>query len=366
MSIRRFVPFALSLALAAVALSSPADALTHSGFLPYNETESRLSWGGIYHRVDGLTPRGWVTIHYITLDPTRYRPAIAFSPSGLGATSPLEDMVSNEGALVGINANFFDPPSGLPIGFLLKDGRALNTPYSSRATLAIGFFGQLHFLNPRISLLLRTSHGSIPLDGINRPMYRGALIAYTPEYAGPRGFGSDVRVIAIRRDRIAWIGSNRSIRSTDRNTYWLVASGSAQARLANLLPAERVQLDYTMSPELYLIRDALQAGPMLLQGGEMALTPEGFQADVLQKPASRSAVARTHDGTLLLMIVTRGNGSAGMTLLELAEYLQALGAADAMAFDGGGSSSLVFQDGGRLRTIGSTREIPVSLVFLRR
>ena len=364
MSIRHLS--SLSLVLVAVALSSPADALTHAGFLPRQATETRLSWGGVYHRVDGVTLGGWVTIHYLTLDAARYRPAIAFSPSGLGTTSSLEDMIGQEGAFAGINANFFDPSSGLPIGFLLKDGRVLNAPYLSRATLAISFFGQLHFMNPRIALLFRTPHGSIPIDGINRPMYRNALIAYTPEYAGPRGSWSDARVIAIRGDRIAWIGSDRGISSTDRNAYWLVATGSAQTRLADLLPAERAQLDYRINPELYLIRDALQAGPMLLYGGETALAPEGFQADVLQKSAARSALALTRDGTLILMIVTRGNGSVGMSLLELAEYLRTLGAVDAMAFDGGGSSSLVFQDGARLRTIGSTREIPVGLVFLRR
>lgn len=362
----RLILFTLSLTVAAVALSTPADALTHSAFLLRKETQTRLSWGGVYHRVEGLTPNGGITIHYLSFDPRRFRPVVLHSSLGIGTLSPLGEMVRETNALVGINANFFDPPTGLPIGFLLKDGRVLNTPYATRATLAIGFFGDLHFVNPRVSLLLRTPHGSIPLDGINRPAYPDALIVYTAEYAGPRVFGSTARVVSIQRDRIVSIGSSGRARSLDRDSYWIVATGSARTRLEPLLPAERVQLNYIMEPELYLIRDALQAGPMLLREGEVALTPEGFQADVLQKQAARSALAITSDGMVILLIVTRGNGSVGMSLLELAEYLRTLGAIDAMAFDGGGSSSLVFQDGARLRTIGSTREIPVGLVFLRR
>ncbi len=362
----RLVLIILSLTLGGINLSIPVDAFVPSGFLSLKESQSPLGWGGVYHRVDGVTPSGWVTVQYITLDLTRYRAAIAHSSAGIGTVSSVAAMVRETNAVAGINANFFDPPTGLPVGFLLKDGQVLNTPYLNRATLAISFFGELHFVNPHISLTLRTPHGTITVDGINRPLSRDALIVYTPEYAGPRGLWNNARVVAIQGDQVKWIGSERSVRFTERGMYWLAATGSAKNRLANLLPAERVKIDYAMSPELYLLRDAFQAGPMLLREGQIALVYEGFQADMLQKPAARSALARTRDGTLILLIVTRGNGSVGMNLYELAQFLRTLGAVDAMALDGGGSSSLVFQDGTRLRTLGSSREIPVSLVFLRR
>lgn len=362
----RLVLIILSLTLGGINLSLPVDAFVPSGFLSLKESQSPLNWGGVYHRVDGVTRSGWVTVQYITLDPTRFRAAMAHSSAGFGTVSSVATMVRETNAVAGINANFFDPPTGLPIGFLLKDGQVLNAPYLNRATLAISFFGELHFVNPHISLTLRTPHGTISVDGINRPMSYDALIVYTPEYAGPRGSWNNARVVAIRGDQVMWIGSERSVRFTERGIYWLAATGSAKDRLVSLLPAERVKLDYAMSPELYLIRDAFQAGPMLLRGGQIALAPEGFQVDIREKLAARSAIARTRDGTLILLIATRDNRSVGMNLYDLAQYLRTLGAVDAMALDGGSSSSLVFQDGIRLRTVGGNREIPVSLVFLRR
>ncbi len=356
----------LGLVLVFLASAQLGEALPVFGFWPLKETQARLNWGGVYYRVDGLTRHGWVTLHYLEIPPAHVRPAIVYARGGIGTLSPVAEMVQNTEAVAAINANFFDPTSGLPVGFLLKDGRVLSTPYGSRATLAIGFFGELHFLRPRISLVLRTPSGSIPIDGVNRPAPLNSLVFYTPEYAGPRGDLNDARVIAMDHDRILWIGTLGSTASSARGSYWLVATGSARARVADLLPAERVYLDYQMDPERYFIRDALQAGPMLLRDGEISLTPEGFQRDILEQPAARSAFARTDDGSLTLMIVTKGNGSVGMTLLELAQYLKTLGAVDAMALDGGGSSSLVFRDGARLRTLGSSRAISVAVVFTRR
>jgi len=361
----------VALSLAALGLSTRPDEGPSQGrlsFVPISESKTHLEWGGDYVEIVGLTPRGRVELHYVKIDPRRFRLAIALPPKGIGTLSSLDEMISHTGAVVGINANFFDPKTALPIGFLLKDAQVLGTPYGRRATLAIGFFGNLYFLNPRISLLLRTPQGSIPLDGINRPLASDALIAYTAEYRGPRGLWDEALVYSVRGDRIVSIGSGRSIRAQGiaEDGYWLVAHGRAKERVAGLLPAEQVRLDYEMEPELPLVRDALQAGPMLWLDGELALSREGFPAELVERPAARSALARTHNGALLLLIVPQGGRSVGMSLMELAEALKILGAVDALALDGGSSSTLGFRRGGKVQTLGSGRPIPVGLVLLPR
>lgn len=335
-------------------------------FLPLYESEIRLEWGGEYHQTVGLTSRGRVELHYLKTDPQRVRLTIALPPGGIGTLSPLDEMISHMGAVAGINASFFDPKTGLPIGFLLKDARVLNAPYDERATLAIGFFGRLYFLNPRISLMLRTPEGPIAIDGVNRPPSRNELIAYTTEYRGPKGLWDDALVISVQDDRIVSIGPGRSMgaRQLAKGEYRLVARGRARERVAELLPAERVRLDYEMEPEVPLVRDALQAGPLLLRGGQIVLSSEGFPSGFIERPAARSALARTREGVLLLLIASQGGGSAGMSLPELAEVLKALGAVDALALDGGTSSALAFRRGGKIQTLGGGRPIPVGLVLL--
>jgi len=117
--------------------------------------------------------------------------------------------------------------------------------------------------------------------------------------------------------------------------------------------------------------DLLQAGPLLVRGGEPTrfgdgLDPEGFSAGAAQFDSDigdgrhpRAALAVTGDGRLLALACDgRARDDAGLTLAELAELLAELGAVDAMNLDGGGSTSLVC--GGTLRNVPrSAFETPV-------
>ncbi len=321
-----------------------------------------LGWGATYlerpTHVDGRP----VTFHQLFVHSDRVQPAVAYASRGLGTTDSLLSMTRGAGAFAGINGNFFDPASSLPVGFLLDDGRPLSTPYGTRGALGIGFFGRLHFLNPQIDLFLKTAHGAIPVDGVNRPLLGDGLIAYTPEYRGPWGTVWDgIRTALVRQGRVVNMGTE--IRSVGSNEWLIAATGNAVERLDDLLPAEPVKLDYRMEPERFLIRDALQAGPTLIRDGSVVSFDEGFDGDFRTKRAARSAVARLADGRLLFMVAGQGGGSVGVDLRTLAEELLALGAEDALALDGGGSSGLVFRHGAGWGTAGGARDVPVALVL---
>src|SRR3954453_2981933 len=98
--------------------------------------------------------------------------------------------------------------------------------------------------------------------------------------------------------------------------------------------------------------DLLQAGPLLVHGGEPVVRdgddPEGFSAgraqfdsDITDGRHPRAALGV--GGGLLLAVACdgRSTGNAGMTLGELAEQMATLGAEQAINLDGGGSASLV-------------------------
>ncbi len=364
-----------ALALTAIGLTwaSTLSALPDpdASFDAFLRAREDTGWGGRYERLELQGPRGRVILHLLSFNPKelQLQPQVAIAPGGIGTRARVLDVTRGTGALVGINANYFDPGTDLPIGFLLQDLRPLSTPYGRRATLGIELGGTLRVLNPEIALLLRTSEGGVPLDGVNRPALPDALIAFTPEYRGPLGDWEDARVLALRDDRVVWVGTGTQAlaraRSFQEETL-LVARGTAQARVSGLIPGDFARVDFTLIPDVLLLRDALQAGPRLLRKGEVALEPwEDFSPELIETPAARSAIALREDGTLGLLVVTRGNGSVGMSLPELAVFLRDRGAVEAMAFDGGSSSALVFWDGvrARWRSLGSTTEVPVALVF---
>jgi hypothetical protein len=358
----------LAMAGAGILLSSSVLSQSNS-FHALSDEVTHLEWGGEHHRVEGVTPDGSVRLHYLKFDASQLEASIAIPANGIGHVQSVESMAESADAVVGINANFYDPSTNFPIGFMLDDGAILNTPYSDRATLAIEFFGRFHFLNPKINLQFTTSSGDFPIAGVNRSTYDHGLFLFTPEYGRPLPISFGATTLAIEEDRIIWIGSGTapSYLTSNQNISWLIATGSAQSYVGDLLPAEFVEINYEMEPERFFIRDAIQAGPMLLNSSHISLLrSEGFSDEFIQARAARSAIGQTESDELILIVVTSGNGSVGMGLDQVAEYLRSLGAINAMAVDGGGSSSLVFRQGSIFRNVGGTREVPVGLLFSKK
>lgn len=98
--------------------------------------------------------------------------------------------------------------------------------------------------------------------------------------------------------------------------------------------------------------DLLQAGPLLLHEGEIAVRdgedPEGFSAgasqfdsDITAGRHPRAALGVTEDRLLAVACDGRSRTDAGLSLRELAEVLLDLGTHEAINLDGGRSTSLV-------------------------
>lgn len=102
------------------------------------------------------------------------------------------------------------------------------------------------------------------------------------------------------------------------------------------------------------LMDAVGGGPQLLP--DNTAVQEGFVDSVdgvvvrdgigSSQPNARSAVGITADGSILLVMVAQKSGvpaPSGMSLADLAGFMQTLGAQQAMNLDGGTSSALYFQ-----------------------
>jgi hypothetical protein len=98
--------------------------------------------------------------------------------------------------------------------------------------------------------------------------------------------------------------------------------------------------------------DLVQAGPLLVAGRRPVvydgIDPEGFSAnqdqfdsDITVGRYPRAALGVSRDWILAVVCDGRAEHDAGMTLLEMADLMAALGAERAINLDGGGSTSLV-------------------------
>lgn len=94
------------------------------------------------------------------------------------------------------------------------------------------------------------------------------------------------------------------------------------------------------------VRDAVSAGPVLIQNGQVAISSEEevFFGTKIPQVNPRTAVGYTRKGELILLVVDgRQPESRGVSLEELADILLRLNCVEALNLDGGGSSTLVVQ-----------------------
>ena len=106
--------------------------------------------------------------------------------------------------------------------------------------------------------------------------------------------------------------------------------------------------------------DLLQAGPLLVSGGEVAYDAgrddEGFCAAAHQFDPDptvgrhpRAAIGLADGRVLAVVCDGRSRTESGLTLTELARFMAALGCREALNLDGGGSTALI--SGGRLQNL---------------
>lgn len=258
---------------------------------------------------------------------------------------------------VGVNGDFFKPSTGRPSGIFLRDGVLAAKPNPRRSALAIAFDGTL--LVDRLRLIGSwrvSSNDAHPVEEVNRPLLDPPGVAvFTPMWGGPTprvrgavevvlgGFPKAVvngfltgRVTSVRRHGGTWVPPGGAI---------LQARGLWRDRLLAEAPrgtpvTVRLRIDGLPTDSA----DAIGGGPALVRGGlPIRQADEMFTLQQLVPRHPRTAVGQLADGRNILVVADgRSSTSLGLSNWDMAKTMADLGAVTAMAFDGGGSSTVSF------------------------
>lgn len=364
--------------------------------------------GVLYSSYRVATSRGPLRIHHLRLDLTNptVRLGVGLAHNQLmSADETVSSMVRRSGAVAGVNGDFFDiGGSGMPLNIVVRDGLLLRSP-SGRPALAIGKDGTASIVRYRWngSILFPTTKTTYWIAGFNTGLVGEGIVAIS----NGRGYGAPVpdpgvRQTVIELSRVKESGGaivmtstasralplpDRGFRYTVRQVWpqqayyapfskgviLLAGRGSAAGWLRrNVTTGMPVHVTLATTPDWRSVHSAIGGGPVLVQNGQVVNDPHPPVPSERHQPNPVLAVGISRDGRTMLLVGVDGRQprhSIGLTQPQLAAYMQRLGAHQAMAFDSGGSVTMVTRfSGSGLPTVVNSpsdgRERPVANALL--
>ncbi|HEY1728073.1 MAG TPA: phosphodiester glycosidase family protein [Candidatus Baltobacteraceae bacterium] len=253
-------------------------------------------------------------------------------------------------AIAGINGDYFDiGQTNQPLGIVVSDGTLVRTP-SRRVALDIGRDGSVHF-EPFSFKGTATFNGTtIPLTAVNEWPPQGGASLLTAAFGPLSATTQDITLVSLGAlgAANALSGDYRVIGVYPATTGPLgtptLALGPAALKLTPPpQPGDTVTIAGDTAPPLATIATAIGGGPALLVDGKPYSDPNAPAPEERNRRFPVSGAALSANGTLYLIAVDGRDPSLsiGLTRPEFGALMVGLGASDGMAFDSGGSSTLV-------------------------
>lgn len=299
------------------------------------------------------TAAGPIAVHVVAIAPHRSDVKVAEVQAFDALQSRGEtigSMAKRTGAVAGVNGDYFDiGNTNRPTNIVVRDGVLLQMP-RKRYALAIERDGYPQITEFSFSGRAAMGGQDVPLDGVNQlPAPNGGTVLITPDF-GSVPANDDRTLVALQplggtppiaRYRVTEIADNLK---TQPPGYYLGIGPNAYGSVNLPAAGDVVAIEGDLSPlGLGNVVTAIGGGPLILHAGSWYDDEDGPRGGEYEKRIPCSGAAISSDGTLFLLEVDGRQPavSVGLTRREFAALMRALGATEGMAFDGGGSSTMV-------------------------
>lgn len=261
-------------------------------------------------------------------------PALS-SDTTLQSKRTITTIAKNKNAVVALNGTYFKPQTGVPLGTLMINKKMYTGPIYDRVAMGI-FDNGFDIARVQLNASVSGSGKTIPVNNINQPrMLSTYVLVYTSEwgkyspYAPKYGMG-----LQVVDGKITKASANPI--KIPQNGY--VISGP-KSILQPLLDKKDAELIINTNPEWKNVKHIISGGPYLVRNSEVFVDMTAQKLGAIGGRNPRSAIGYTADNNLILVAVDGREGSSiGMTLMELASFMQSIGCTNAMNLDGGGST----------------------------
>lgn len=270
------------------------------------------------------------------------RMQIALGEERLLGKDTVRKMSEENDAILGINGSFF-LKNGDPVGLLIRDRRLLSAPKEVRSSFGVLQNGKAFIGRPKFEGEVVTAAGVLKIEGLNQMASNRNMetLLYTEEYGQKIPFDLERKYFLIRNHQAQ--KRVTSLETIPKDAFLLSVNVKTHPWVEKLKPLSKVVVSYGLTPPWNRAQLAIGGGPRLLRDGQFAWEEmEGFSENFYHSRAPRTAVGIDRFGNLILVVVDgRQTDSRGLTIPEMADLMDQLGAFQAVNLDGGGSSSMV-------------------------
>jgi exopolysaccharide biosynthesis protein len=298
-----------------------------------------------------VTSDGPLVVHVVAIDPsepTVRLGAVVAHDRMISAGETVSSMAARTQAVAGINADYFDiTNTNQPLNIVVQNGVLERTP-SKRVALWVGSTG-VAMGNVAFAGSFTDGAMQLPLTTVNEWPPQGGVALVTAAY------GALTALPGVQLAQLAPIDTTAGLPGAYRVTavgpatagpVTGVALGFGPAALARSAPpavGDVVHLAFDTTPAAAGMIAAVGGGPLLVANGSAVDDPNSPAPEERNVRFPVAGAARTAAGTLLLLVVDGRHAavSIGLTRPQFGALMLGFGAIDGMAFDSGGSATLV-------------------------
>ncbi|BAC74855.1 MULTISPECIES: phosphodiester glycosidase family protein [Streptomyces] len=336
-----------------------------------------LAPGVEYTQFDIPADRGVTHAHLLSVDLADPRVRVGLlHPGAVAARAPVSRLADSQGALAGINGDFFNitetqhpgvEATGSTDGPAIADGHTLKAavpngqrfgpalPPGTTTEDVLGVGDDRRARLDRLALegSVDTAAGELPLRGLNQyALPEGSVGAYTADWgsvsraravcgtdtdrAAP--CSTDTYEVTVRDGQVVSFADSPGSGPIAAGTTVLVGREAGAQQLRKLSTGEEVSVEHRLVAAGSQVAYSFAIGgyPVLRQGKPLP------GLDTVTS-AVRTAVGIKDAGRRLLLLAIDGAAAyrSGLTIAEVASVMRGLGATEAFSLDGGGSTTLV-------------------------
>lgn len=323
----------------------------------YEQKSSEMVTKGVTYELSRrLTDLGWVDVNVlkVNIEDANITLAPVQSKKELGLKEPLVDLLYTNGAVAGVNSDFFGMKGthSVPFGTAVTNGTVISS--SDDRNIGVNDYSTffidknnmpfMDFLKINFEFL-NNGVKNIDINAINKAGDQVYAMKFDKN-GGENTSALDSRFpnlvkIVVEDNVISYISLKGEVVTVPENGYIIVINEQWFDEKVDLFSVgQTAEFRINSSIDLNNINTAISGGAKILDNGSISPNPGALVSPTSRQP--RTALGITEDGKeLIFMVVDGRTHSIGATQDELGYLLLNYGAYNAMNFDGGGSSTMV-------------------------